>query len=116
MSELRRLKSDGANGETRSVWRRLRSNVFGYGYYQVVTIVVQLVLVPFYLKFWGTKLYADWLVLSGIPTMLLLLDFGVGQATANKATGGFSDLSPCGLAGAGGVCRPRSHSHFSPAR
>ena len=87
MSEPVRLKHDEAIGEaTRSVWRRLRSNVFGYGYYQVVTLVVQLVLVPFYLKFWGTKLYADWLVLSGIPTMLLLLDFGVGQATANKAT------------------------------
>ncbi|MFL6593372.1 MAG: lipopolysaccharide biosynthesis protein [Luteimonas sp.] len=86
MSEPFLPKPGVALGGTRSISRRLGSNVLGYGYYQVVTLVVQLVLVPFYLKFWGTALYADWLVLSGIPTMLLLLDFGVGQATANKAT------------------------------
>ena len=47
---------------------------------------MQLLLVPFFLKYWGTERYANWLVLTGIPTMLTLLDLGVAQALANRAT------------------------------
>ncbi len=66
--------------------RRFKLNVLSYGYAQVVTLAVQLLLVPFFLKYWGTERYANWLVLTGIPTMLTLLDLGVAQALANRAT------------------------------
>ena len=70
----------------KSLSKRLRLNTISYGYTQVVTIAAQLLLVPFFLKYWGTDRYADWLVLTGIPTLLTLLDMGVSQASANKAT------------------------------
>ena len=69
-----------------SLRRRFKLNVLSYGYAQVVTLAVQLLLVPFFLKYWGTERYANWLVLTGIPTMLTLLDLGVAQALANRAT------------------------------
>lgn len=61
-------------------------NFFGYAYGQLVTLAIQILLVPVYLSAWGANLYSDWLVITGIPTMLSLLDFGVAQASANKAT------------------------------
>jgi O-antigen/teichoic acid export membrane protein len=70
----------------RSLSRRFRLNVLSYGYTQLVTLAAQLVLVPFFLHAWGTGRYADWLVLTGIPSMLSLLDLGVAQASATSAT------------------------------
>jgi O-antigen/teichoic acid export membrane protein len=70
----------------RSLARRFRLNVLSYGYTQLVTLAAQLVLVPFFLHAWGTGRYADWLVLTGIPSMLSLLDLGVAQASATSAT------------------------------
>lgn len=61
-------------------------NVFGYAYAQLITLAIQLLLVPVYLSAWGANLYGDWLVITGVSTMLSLLDFGVAQASANKAT------------------------------
>ncbi len=70
----------------KSFSRRFRLNAISYGYANVVTLLLQLVLVPFFLKSWGTALYADWIVLTGIPMILTLLDLGVAQASNNKAT------------------------------
>jgi O-antigen/teichoic acid export membrane protein len=70
----------------RSLSSRFRLNVLSYGYTQLVTLAAQLVLVPFFLHAWGTGRYADWLVLTGIPSMLSLLDLGVAQASATRAT------------------------------
>lgn len=72
--------------DVRSLKKRFKLNVLSYGYSQIVTLAVQLLLVPFFLKFWGTDRYADWLVLSGVPMMLVLLDLGVAQALASSAT------------------------------
>lgn len=83
----------------RSLFRRFRLNAISYGYAQVVTLLAQLVLVPFFLKCWGAEHYADWLVLTGIPTILTLLDLGVAQASNSRA----SMLS--GANDARGVCR-----------
>lgn len=71
---------------SRSLSSRFRLNVLSYGYTQLVTLAAQLVLVPFFLHAWGTGRYADWLVLTGIPSMLSLLDLGVAQASATRAT------------------------------
>lgn len=48
-------------------------------------MAVQLLTVPFFLNYWDKERYAEWLLLSGVPTMLGLLDFGVAHATASKA-------------------------------
>ena len=70
----------------RTLSSRFRLNALSHGYGQIVTLAVQLLLVPFFLSHWGTDRYADWLVLTGIPMMLTLLDLGVSQALASKAT------------------------------
>lgn len=69
-----------------SLGKKFRANTLGYGYSQIATLAVQLALVPFFLSIWGKTLYADWLVITGIPTFLALLDLGVAQSSANRAT------------------------------
>jgi len=69
-----------------SFLRRFSFNALSYSYGNVITLLLQFVLVPFYLRSWGASLYADWIVITGIPAMLTLLDLGVAQASNNKAT------------------------------
>ncbi len=69
-----------------SLFARFRLNMLGYGYAQVVTLLAQLVQVPFFLHYWGKAGYADWLVLTGVPMLFILLDLGVTQASASRAT------------------------------
>ena len=47
---------------------------------------MQFLQVPLFLAFWGVDRYGEWIVLTGIPMTLSLLDFGVTQASANKCT------------------------------
>jgi O-antigen/teichoic acid export membrane protein len=66
--------------------KRVYMNALGYGYAQVVTIAVQLLLIPLFLACWGTVQYSEWIVLTGIPLMLSLIEPGVSQASATRAT------------------------------
>jgi O-antigen/teichoic acid export membrane protein len=52
----------------------------------VVTAIVQIVSVPIFLHFWGVKLYGEWLILSAIPTYLMLSDLGFANVAANDMT------------------------------
>src|SRR5712664_3378586 len=52
----------------------------------VVTAIVQIVSVPVFLHFWGVKLYGEWLILSAIPTYLMLSDMGFGSVAGNDMT------------------------------
>lgn len=47
---------------------------------------IQLLSVPILLKFWGTAVYGEWLVLSAIPSYLSMSDIGFGNAAANEMT------------------------------
>ena len=69
-----------------SILKRLGWNTLSYGYSQFITLAVQFIQVPLYLKFWGAPRYGEWLVLTGLPMTLSLLDLGVGQASSAKAT------------------------------
>lgn len=68
------------------LFNRFRLNALSYSYAQLVTLLAQLALIPFFLEHWGIDQYADWLVLTSIPTMLTILDLGVSQASASRAT------------------------------
>lgn len=68
------------------LWKRFGRNFAAFSYSQVVTLAVQFLAVPFFLHHWGKERYAEWLVISGLPIMLGLLDFGVAHASASKAT------------------------------
>ncbi len=62
--------------------RGLGATAFG----SVVTAIVQIVSVPVFLHFWGVKLYGEWLIISAIPTYLMLSDIGFGSAAGNDMT------------------------------
>jgi len=68
------------------LFNRFKLNFFGYGYNQVVALLIQFVQVPFFLHNWGSEKYGEWLVLTGIPTVLVFLDMGVAQASATRGT------------------------------
>ena len=80
------MSNNTSAAQPRALWRRFGKNFAAHGYSQVVTLVVQFLTVPFFLHYWGTERYAEWLVLSGVPIMLGLLDFGVAHASTSKAT------------------------------
>jgi O-antigen/teichoic acid export membrane protein len=52
----------------------------------VVTAIVQIVSVPVFLHFWGAKMYGEWLILSAIPSYLMMSDFGFGSVAGNDMT------------------------------
>ena len=44
---------------------------------QGITVLQQLLLVPLFISFWNIDTYADWIIISVIPTYLLLANFGL---------------------------------------
>src|SRR5438445_13811312 len=83
---MSKLEVGVSQPKSKSLFWRFRTNVLSYGYAQFITIAAQLVQVPFFLKNWGSVGYGDWLVLTGVPMLLILLDLGFTQASANRAT------------------------------
>jgi O-antigen/teichoic acid export membrane protein len=55
------------------------ANIFG----QFVTILVQVISVPFFLHFWGTKIYGEWLLLTALPSYIVVSGTGIGYVTGN---------------------------------
>jgi O-antigen/teichoic acid export membrane protein len=49
-------------------------------------VAIQLLSVPIFLKFWGTQIYGEWLVLSAIPSYLAMSDLGFGSVAATQMT------------------------------
>jgi O-antigen/teichoic acid export membrane protein len=66
--------------------RRLYHSVGATSLGPVSVAIIQLVTVPIFLHFWGSKLYGEWLLLSAIPMYLGLTDFGFGCVAANDMT------------------------------
>lgn len=60
---------------------RLSKGLGAQGYAQAVQIFIRLAEVPLLLAFWGPRLYGEWLMLSSIPSYLVLFDGGF-SATA----------------------------------
>lgn len=69
-----------------SLRNKIFRNLSGYGYSQGATIVAQIVVVPFFLAAWGVRQYGEWLVLTSIPMFLTLMELGVAQASATRAS------------------------------
>ncbi len=69
-----------------SSFRRVARTLGGHVYNQVVTVGVQVALVPVLLLAWGTERYGVWLVLSAIPTYLTFCDLGFTYIAKNEMT------------------------------
>lgn len=56
------------------------ANMFGIG----VQLMNQIVLVPFYILFWGNDLYSDWIVLSALTIIFSMSDIGLNTVIQNR--------------------------------
>lgn len=55
------------------------ANIFG----QIITIVIQVVSVPLFLHFWGSLLFGEWLILTALPSYLIVSGTGIGFVSGN---------------------------------
>lgn len=62
------------------VRRNIIANLFGVG----VTLLNQVVLVPFYIFYWGNYLYSDWIVLSALTAFFTMSDVGLNSVIQNR--------------------------------
>jgi O-antigen/teichoic acid export membrane protein len=60
--------------------RNIGANLFGV----VINLFNQILLVPFYLIYWGKDLYSDWIVISAISSFLLISDLGLNTVISNQ--------------------------------
>lgn len=82
-----------------SLSNKILRNLSGYGYSQGATLVAQIVVVPFFLAAWGVRQYGEWLVLTSIPMFLALMELGVAQASATRASIASGSKDPVGIRG-----------------
>ena len=62
------------------VKRNILANLFAVG----VQLLNQIVLVPFYILFWGNELYSDWIVLSALTSIFSMSDVGLNNVIQNR--------------------------------
>ncbi|MEZ8107295.1 lipopolysaccharide biosynthesis protein [Vibrio cortegadensis] len=66
--------------------KRLKDNFSANAYAQIVNIIYQLAIVPFFLFFWTQDVYGEWLILSALPSYLALSNVGIMTVAHNKMT------------------------------
>lgn len=67
----------------------LRRLVFGLGanaFGQIVSIVIQLFSLPFFLLFWQASTFGTWILLSAVPAYLSMADLGMVSVAGNRMT------------------------------
>jgi O-antigen/teichoic acid export membrane protein len=67
-----------------SVKKRVLQGIGANSFGQLINIVLQVVSVPLFIRYWGLTLYGEWLVLSTIPAYLAMSDLGFSSVAANK--------------------------------
>lgn len=60
--------------------KNITANMFGVG----VQLLNQIILVPFYILFWGNELYSDWIVISALTTIFAMSDVGLNNVIQNR--------------------------------
>lgn len=65
---------------------RLLKGLGANAFSQLVTIFIQVVSVPIFLKFWGVELYGEWLILSSLQAYFTMSDIGFSSVAANEMT------------------------------
>lgn len=66
----------------RRIMRGLGATAFGFGR----SVVVQLLSIPIFLRYWGVGQYGEWLLLSTIPAYFAMSDVGFGSVAGNEMT------------------------------
>lgn len=66
-----------------STKKQILLNTVATTFQRLVIALRHIILVPFFLKFWGSDIYGEWITLSAIPTALTVCNMGLGTAAAN---------------------------------
>lgn len=66
--------------------KRLLKGLGASSFGQVINILIQLVSVPFLIKFWGINIYGEWIAISAIPQYLALSNLGFASVAGNIMT------------------------------
>ena len=80
------MKSETQPGIAGTVRGRLIRGFGATALGPVVTAIIQLGTVPLLLHAWGAAKYGDWLLLSAVPSYLVLSDMGFGTASGSDMT------------------------------
>ena len=69
------------------------ANLFGVG----INLLNQIVLVPFYIIYWGNELYSDWIVISSLTAIFSMSDVGLNNVIQNRFSIKYSegDMEEC---------------------
>lgn len=62
----------------------IRKNIIANFYGIGVVLLNQILLVPFYIAFWGNELYSDWIVISALMSIFSLSDAGLNSVIQNR--------------------------------
>lgn len=62
----------------------IRKNFLAYIFGTGVQLLNQIMLVPFYIIYWGNNLYSDWIVLSAIVVIFGMSDIGINSVIQNR--------------------------------
>lgn len=73
--------------------KNIVANLFGIG----VNLLNQIVLVPFYIIYWGNDLYSDWIVISALTAFFGMSDIGLNSVIQNRFSMSYAegDLRQC---------------------
>ena len=73
--------------------KNIVANLFGIG----VNLLNQIVLVPFYIIYWGSDLYSDWIVISALTAFFGISDIGLNSVIQNRFSISYAqgDLKQC---------------------
>lgn len=69
-----------------SMKRRIAGGMGANAFGQAITIGVQLLSLPLYLRHWDLARYGTWLMLSAVPSYFSMADIGMVTAAGNKMT------------------------------
>lgn len=73
--------------------KNIVANLFGIG----VNLLNQIVLVPFYIVYWGNEMYSDWIVISALTAFFSMSDIGLNSVIQNRFSISYAqgDLRQC---------------------
>lgn len=50
----------------------------------LISIGIQILIIPIVLKYWGIEYYGEWLIISSVPSYIAMSDLGFGTATSTE--------------------------------
>lgn len=69
-----------------SIRTRILKNIFSATFAQVISIIIQITLIPIYLRCWGQESLGQWFIIQSLTNWLFISDLGILGAHATELT------------------------------